>query len=116
MIQRPIPWEASDLSLDVDILPYHGSDSKWQWIGPLHTVDTSHNTHTIYHRECSLIIGPRDRYLGAYHQFADGKVFVRLYYVPTNISPNICITGKSQSLGVWSPTKSSLFMYEDIRS
>jgi len=67
-------------------------------------------------RDATLTIDEKERCPGAWHRFADGLPFVRVYVVPTGPKFRLCFPGMSQSLGRWRPDRSSAFLYQDTRS
>jgi hypothetical protein len=85
----------------------------WEWIGPL-KVEEEHENYTLFSRDATLRISKEEAYTGAFHCLADGLPFTRWYAVPATSAPG-GMQGWSQSLGRWTPTKSSRFSYRDAR-
>ena len=87
----------------------------WVWLSPLKKVKET-DEWTQYERDATLSIDEKDSYLGAWHPYADGKKFTRIYLVGTNLAKCIKFNEFEQTFGEWSAEQSSLFSFKDFRS
>jgi hypothetical protein len=114
-VRRPIPWEASNHDLKTDITPYKA----WKWVSSLFLIKKDLK-YSIFIRNATLLLDDSSKKSGAWHPFADGQVFTRIYIVPTNKCKELNELPKlkspaGMSCGKWNDDKSSFFLFKDVK-